>query len=284
MLDLSDKKEWPALTINTSQQTQVITIVTCALLDEAINPGVFTRKLEEGCTLNKLPPTKYKLEPNTAQNFFESVTGAKTKQSQQPTLMQPPSASSTPRTSTKKYDTKRRTMENNTSDDSMDQISNLQEGKKLRQEELGPQRKLFQSPAQFNPLGSIEQLLPPNNQTITEKYSMPKPNSAQTLAPNTSSIGQSQTYTAEQVAKLAKLQQELASNPIKTQKAVSSPITVTTKGDLNYILNLLEAPYITNNPRWVKEMINIIKPLINEGINNHLLTVTFITEPLQDFC
>ena len=59
-----------------TQQTQIATIISCALLDEASQPGTFNQKLDEACKINNLPIVKYNLEPNTAQNFFAAITGS----------------------------------------------------------------------------------------------------------------------------------------------------------------------------------------------------------------
>ena len=69
-LDMSNKQEWPSLSMSTnSQQTKMTTIITCALIDEACNPGIFNKKLKEACKNNNLPVVTHNLEPDTAQNF-----------------------------------------------------------------------------------------------------------------------------------------------------------------------------------------------------------------------
>ena len=72
---MPNKKDWPTLNTN-KQQTKIATIITCALLDEASKPGIFNQKLDEACKKNNLPIVKYKLEPNTAQNFLAAMTGS----------------------------------------------------------------------------------------------------------------------------------------------------------------------------------------------------------------
>ena len=63
------------LTLN-KQQTQITTILTMALIDEAFNPGVFQDKLSKECESNGLLPVKYSLEPNTAKEFVKTLSGA----------------------------------------------------------------------------------------------------------------------------------------------------------------------------------------------------------------
>merc|ERR1711874_803084 len=75
VLDMSNKNDWPTLNTNT-QQTKIAAIITCALLDEASQPGIFNQKLDEACEKNNLPKVKYTLEPNTAQNFLAAMTGS----------------------------------------------------------------------------------------------------------------------------------------------------------------------------------------------------------------
>merc|ERR1739842_214213 len=51
------------------------TIMGLALLDEAVNKGIFQQKLSESLEANGIPAIKYKLEPNTARDFFNSFSG-----------------------------------------------------------------------------------------------------------------------------------------------------------------------------------------------------------------
>ena len=47
ILEYTDTKEWP--NIQSKTQTKVCTLITLALLDEAVNPGVFQNKLTDSC-------------------------------------------------------------------------------------------------------------------------------------------------------------------------------------------------------------------------------------------
>ena len=79
-LDMSNKQEWPSLSMNiNSQQTKMTTIITCALIDEACKPGIFNKKLKEACKNNNLPVVTYNLEPDTAQNFLAAMTSSQNK-------------------------------------------------------------------------------------------------------------------------------------------------------------------------------------------------------------
>ena len=71
VLDYSNNTTWPAL-----QHTATSTIISLALLDEAINPGSFQNKLKKGCEENGLPALKYTIERNTATEFFNTMCGA----------------------------------------------------------------------------------------------------------------------------------------------------------------------------------------------------------------
>ena len=72
-INLTDKSNWPEL--NETQQQKITTIITLAMIDEAFKPGIFERKLEEGCQLNGLPTIKYKMEPQSAKAFMETMVG-----------------------------------------------------------------------------------------------------------------------------------------------------------------------------------------------------------------
>ena len=69
-------QNWPTINANNQQHAKIVTLVTVALLDEAVNQGTFTTKLEEGCKKNGLPTIKYTLEPNTAKTFMNIMAGA----------------------------------------------------------------------------------------------------------------------------------------------------------------------------------------------------------------
>ena len=79
-LNFNNTEEWPLPNMSTlkPQHSKIATIVSLVLLDEASNPGVFERKLQEACHNNGLPEIKYKLEPNTAINFQKTLCGAQT--------------------------------------------------------------------------------------------------------------------------------------------------------------------------------------------------------------
>ena len=51
---MTNKHEWPVIEDKT-QNMKLVTIITCALLDEAANPGIFSQKLENALKLNSLP-------------------------------------------------------------------------------------------------------------------------------------------------------------------------------------------------------------------------------------
>ena len=71
VLDYSNNTTWPTL-----QHTATSTIISLALLDEAINPGTFQNKLKKGCEENGIPAIKYTIERNTATEFFNTMCGA----------------------------------------------------------------------------------------------------------------------------------------------------------------------------------------------------------------
>ena len=76
LIDQTFSNTQPTVTMN-EQQTQLTTIITMALIDEAFNPGVFQNKLVTQCEANGLQPVKYSLEPNTAKNFVKTLSGSK---------------------------------------------------------------------------------------------------------------------------------------------------------------------------------------------------------------
>ena len=76
-------------------------LVVLTMLDEAANPGVFNRKLEQACTENGLPVVKYNLEPETARNFQKTMAGAMTGAA--PKVPTFGASTSTPTTTTKYY-------------------------------------------------------------------------------------------------------------------------------------------------------------------------------------
>ena len=79
-LNFNNTEEWPLPNMSSlkPQHSKIATIVSLVLLDEASNPGVFERKMQEACHNNGLPEIKYKLEPNTAINFQRTLCGAQT--------------------------------------------------------------------------------------------------------------------------------------------------------------------------------------------------------------
>ena len=268
VLDLTDKKEWPALTISNTQQTQVITIVTCALLDEATNPGVFSRKLEEGCTLNHIPPIKYRLEANTAQNFLSAIAGAKMQQSYKPiqgTLIQPPSASSTPRSRAKRTETKRIMDQDPIEQENLNHAFLVQEEKKQRQNRQRAHKQLFQATTyQHNLLESTE-LVQPNNQATPNKDTTQQLKEIRTGRATTEDF------------KI--LQQNLENNPliIKTMgKQVETKEKITTLDKLSIILNNVE---IFSNPEWIEEIREATKLLISAGFSKKEIKIKYKQEP-----
>ena len=68
------ESEWPSIHRNT-QHSHIATMITLALIDEAVNPGVFQNKLDRACEDNNLQKVKYELEPNTALEFYNTITG-----------------------------------------------------------------------------------------------------------------------------------------------------------------------------------------------------------------
>ena len=77
VFDYTNTEAWPKLQHN-PDQTKVSTIITLALLDEAVNPGIFQEKLTRSCEQNNIPKVNYRPEPNTATAFYNSLCGAAT--------------------------------------------------------------------------------------------------------------------------------------------------------------------------------------------------------------
>ena len=76
VININNNEEFPNLIKQNPQQSAITTILTLALIDEANNPGVFEKKIEEAYKNNGLPIVKYKLEPNTAKKFQRELCGA----------------------------------------------------------------------------------------------------------------------------------------------------------------------------------------------------------------
>ena len=74
VFDYTNTETWPHLQTN-PQQLKITSIITLALIDEAVNPGVFENKLALHCDVNNVPKITYKLEPDTAKVFFNALTG-----------------------------------------------------------------------------------------------------------------------------------------------------------------------------------------------------------------
>ena len=77
VFDYTNTEAWPKLQHN-PDQTKVSTIITLALLDEAVNPGIFQEKLTKSCEQNNIPKVNYTLQPNTATAFYNTLCGAAT--------------------------------------------------------------------------------------------------------------------------------------------------------------------------------------------------------------
>merc|ERR1712121_252724 len=77
IFDYTNTEAWPKLQHN-PDQTKMSTIITLALLDEAVNPGIFQEKLTRSCEQNNIPKVNYRLEPNTATAFYNTLCGAAT--------------------------------------------------------------------------------------------------------------------------------------------------------------------------------------------------------------
>ena len=75
VVDFSNTESWPQIN---QQQTKVSAIISLALIEEAVTPGVgvFQKKLTQGSIDNGIPQIKYQLETNTAKAFFQAITGA----------------------------------------------------------------------------------------------------------------------------------------------------------------------------------------------------------------
>ena len=74
VFDYTNTEIWPHIQSN-PQQLKISTLVTLALVDEAVNPGVFQEKLARYSELNNLPKVRYRLQPNTAKVFFNTLVG-----------------------------------------------------------------------------------------------------------------------------------------------------------------------------------------------------------------
>ena len=77
VFDYTNTEAWPKLQHN-PDQTKVSTIITLALLEEAVNPGIFQEKLTKSCEQNNIPKVNYTLQPNTATAFYNTLCGAAT--------------------------------------------------------------------------------------------------------------------------------------------------------------------------------------------------------------
>ena len=73
VFEYTNSESWP--TLQTKQQSRTATIISLALLDEAVNKGIFQQKLSESLEANGIPAIKYNLEQNTARDFFNSFSG-----------------------------------------------------------------------------------------------------------------------------------------------------------------------------------------------------------------
>ena len=74
VFEYSNRETWPPIHSNT-QHTQITTILSLALIEEAIQPGIFQTKLTESCRANNIPEVKYTLEQGTAKTFFQTLSG-----------------------------------------------------------------------------------------------------------------------------------------------------------------------------------------------------------------
>ena len=75
VFDYTNTEIWPHIQ-SSPQQLKISTLVTLALVDEAVNPGVFQEKLARYSELNNLPKVRYRLQPNTAKLFFNTLVGS----------------------------------------------------------------------------------------------------------------------------------------------------------------------------------------------------------------
>ena len=74
VIDFSNTNDWPIAQTN-KQHQQISTIVMLTLLEEAVSPGSFQANLSKAYHDNGLPNVTYTPQPNTANTFFEAVTG-----------------------------------------------------------------------------------------------------------------------------------------------------------------------------------------------------------------
>ena len=74
VLNLQNTDSWPKITSN-PLNIKISTLISLALIEEAVTPGCFEGKLASSCEANGIPAIKYKLEPNTAKSFYETLTG-----------------------------------------------------------------------------------------------------------------------------------------------------------------------------------------------------------------
>ena len=74
VFDYTNTEAWPKIQAN-PHQLKIATIITLALIDEAVNPGKFHTKLALVCEKNNIPKINYQLEPNTAKTFFNALSG-----------------------------------------------------------------------------------------------------------------------------------------------------------------------------------------------------------------
>ena len=75
VFDFTNNEAWPRIGAN-SQHNQIAAIISLALIDEAVNQGVFQAKLSKGCSDNNISNIEYDLEPGTAREFFNALTGS----------------------------------------------------------------------------------------------------------------------------------------------------------------------------------------------------------------
>ena len=264
VFNYTNKDAWPQLQHN-PDQTKVSTIVTLALLDEAVNPGIFQSKLSRSCEQNNIPKVKYTLEPNTATAFYNTLCGAatqipvvnqhmqqsKTARATQPNILRSEPGKVTPH------------------------IISINTGKTSKA--LHPNTSNWgKRNLTFNDIDSID-LAGGEGEETGEK----RPRKQSPLVPmkTTSNTGGQRRDSIDTIWRLTKLRDTLDDNSLVMEGLLGGSLNgaknlgsiVDKKITIKALLEMLNVVKLHNDRMWVQSLREKLEYLISKGLGEHLV-------------
>ena len=251
--------EFPQLPQRTNNNIGHATLITLALLDEAVNPGCFQVKLDKACEDNNIEKIQYKPEPETAKAVFNAIcTPLLTFEQVQNITLQKDQVN-TRSVKTKTGNHTRWANDQRKRNNSEDEEDNAVEGAAA----------IAQAPIPVK-----------QNQTKKVKAQVETHNAKLNLLANVAAQD-------ENWDKVKKLRENLAKNEViftdHTVLRGTPPASGRRTTNLKELLDLITSSKCNNNQEWKQEIINHMNGMIAQNMGEYQFTFNFITYPENFF-